>query len=797
MTKIKLRKTIFVLSLIVSSLPEPARPQEAASVSVIANIGGVSDVDRSVFSPDNRLLATLDGFYGRNARLWDVNKGRLLRKLDNKAYVDALVFSPDGHWIISGLKNGEIELRDLRSDALARAQLQAPGHGDDLAVSSLWVDPSSAFLVAGNDKGVITVWNVNARKPIDRYEFGKIPDPTAIPRVVAAKLNADRSRLIALTRTSIRVFDVKTGKIRSSFDLPNNYSTADRDDYYFSRDSIVGDDGFVVRLTSPSCKIDQVLFVQLDNAKTFHEVDKPASCDESKEDDNSVRSFGEPEVFSSSDGSSLILTRWGTPEVKQWSKQTFQVQRTIAWSDKSSARIIGISPDLKLAATIDDGKIGIRQLENGASVSEVAALRFPAEPAENVVAAADGKSILISHEDKDAQTARKSLTICRVDEAGPKTVRLTADKDTLVYDFALAPMLAAAAAREKGEAILYSLESGHERNRFSIPGVKTISSVRLSPDGNVLVVIGADADDKAVAMLVGTADGAVKIRFSGRDQPDRMAASLGRDDPSDLVTVAAFSADSKMLAVGRWNGTAEVWNVETLKRMTELPADPAKGDQTWSLAFSDDGQRLVGGSRNSGVFLWDISTRRLVRTFDYDDYLAGHAHFASVALSHDKKTIVAGLAMHAISSGDSGPEHGIKVWDVATGKLLLTLRGHQGGVGALAFSANDRWIVSGSFDGTLRYWDRATGKLMATHVAATDGRWLIVTESGIFNGTPGSDHFIEIVQGLQSRPASEFRQQLDRPDLVEQLLAGDSKGLYYSAAHQLHLEKLLRERLKP
>jgi hypothetical protein len=35
----------------------------------------------------------------------------------------------------------------------------------------------------------------------------------------------------------------------------------------------------------------------------------------------------------------------------------------------------------------------------------------------------------------------------------------------------------------------------------------------------------------------------------------------------------------------------------------QKPVDRRDGDQIWSLAFSTDGQRLIGGSRDCGVFL--------------------------------------------------------------------------------------------------------------------------------------------------------------------------------------------------
>src|SRR5262249_12600162 len=54
-----------------------------------------------------------------------------------------------------------------------------------------------------------------------------------------------------------------------------------------------------------------------------------------------------------------------------------------------------------------------------------------------------------------------------------------------------------------------------------------------------------------------------------------------------------------------------------------------------------------------------------------------------------------------------------RTWDLATGKLIHTLPGHDWLIHCLAASPNGRHVASASCDGTVRLWDVEIGKEMA------------------------------------------------------------------------------------
>lgn len=155
---------------------------------------------------------------------------------------------------------------------------------------------------------------------------------------------------------------------------------------------------------------------------------------------------------------------------------------------------------------------------------------------------------------------------------------------------------------------------------------------------------------------------------------------------------AASSASTAEIAE-----TSQTWRNLQLNR--SLPTPPAPQNWVTALATSPDGTRLVSGSENKTVSIWDLTTTQLLRTLSQHQ-----GAIASVALSPDGQTLASSAA-----------DRTVKVWNAATGELQHSFEGFASDVIFVGFSADGKTLITVSQEkkseteeqtvNTIKIWD--------------------------------------------------------------------------------------------
>lgn len=243
---------------------------------------------------------------------------------------------------------------------------------------------------------------------------------------------------------------------------------------------------------------------------------------------------------------------------------------------------------------------------------------------------------------------------------------------------------------------------------------------------------------------------------SGRKNPPatepswKCVRTLRQENRAAQVNAIAFSAQSRTLASGSWDGSILIWDLGTGELLQTLTGH---NSGVLSLAIAPDGKVLASGSADGTIKLWDLwqlSPRELregiapVTTHT----LTGHTSVvSSVAICPDKQLLASGsrdrtvtlwtvnppelrstfssesdrvtcvafnpkwatrypLRSHFLASGTAGGT--IYFWQTDTGELQSEIAAHSREIYAIAISPDGTTLISASWDRTLKIWNLST-----------------------------------------------------------------------------------------
>ena len=228
-------------------------------------------------------------------------------------------------------------------------------------------------------------------------------------------------------------------------------------------------------------------------------------------------------------------------------------------------------------------------------------------------------------------------------------------------------------------------------------------SVLTERQESVLSVAFHPDPDHSDLLAVGRSDGTIELWDTST--PKLLHTLKGH---TDIVFMLAFSPNGNILASGSADGTVRLWNTIDIGNQTRIEElqDPFTGhtDLVLSLTFSADGKTLASGSRDGTLWLWNLSDLNKIEQ---------HNIFPGTPLPP-----VLSLAFSPIESSPvlatARADTVIRVWNLRTGELMHAFRGHEDLVTSLAFNADGSLLASGSADNTVQLWDTSaiisTGK---------------------------------------------------------------------------------------
>jgi WD40 repeat protein len=222
---------------------------------------------------------------------------------------------------------------------------------------------------------------------------------------------------------------------------------------------------------------------------------------------------------------------------------------------------------------------------------------------------------------------------------------------------------------------LWNLETRAEVHRW-VAHTQGVHQAAFSPDGQRIISCGRED-----VVRVWDTDGQKMCHLSGH---------------AGSVWCVAITRDG-LAASGGADRTVRIWDLKAAEQVRCLRGHAG---EVHCLAFAGT-DRLVSGSYDTTVRVWDVHSGAPLRRLEGHNFLV-----EDLSVSRDGRRLLTADGLE-IRHGNwvRGPNHGIRLWDLDSGRELERFGHISGGVGAVAFSPDGaRALAGGSLDSNLRLW---------------------------------------------------------------------------------------------
>ena len=716
------------------------------------------------FSSDG---ATVLFGWGKQVRLWDHASGSHRLVGGHDGHVMLVRCSPDGQTVATVgsdyQRKGSIFLWDLASGRLLRV---VRPHQTEVTSIHFSPDGKRAVSVADDDNNAV-VWDVTTGKRLLEFQDESSSDPEERDPFRSASFSPDGRTILTRTHEAV-LWDAASGKRLRK--LANLYHCAEftPDGKYVLTDDILRD------------------------ASTGEEV----------------RTFdtGEGSLVAASfsaDGRRLAAMVQGENEQGDWVKSAYVydvetgklLHKVEGDDDDGEANVAQISADGKLLLVHSDydqyrtelWEIDSRQRRF--SVSE----EDPERAIRTARFSADGRLLLTG--------SRGGLTV-RDLTSGQPTKTLSGNRYNIGAK-AVSPSGKWVVAADGGvyseqpRLMLWDVESGglvHDFGQYA----EQINALAFSPDGREILTGGADG----TPILWDAETGKMVRRFQGRIQDFSVVhvaadGKLTLESKSERVTwdVAtgpnrtklarrydSISPDHRIAFTRQKDGSVLVWDTSTGEDVVRIsPDDDARWPES---AFSPDHRSLVTfeggflGADANEITVWDLSSGRARHKFETVGMVSEIAftpdskHFlmASIPRMLRVYNVASGRAVADLKGHDywiveiafspdgrlmatGGLDKKAILWDTQNWRRLQVLTGHEATVRSCSFSDNGKYLATGADSGEIKIWDTVNGRLLRT----LEGHQLWVTslkfradgQTLVSSSRDGTVRFWDVATGQQ------------------------------------------------
>ena len=410
------------------------------------------------------------------------------------------------------------------------------------------------------------------------------------------------------------------------------------------------------------------------------------------------------------------------------------------------------SPDGKVAVTgSDDDTLKLWNVTSGELITTMLGHN------DDVLSAAftpDGRYILSGSSDK---------TIRMWDGKSGEFIKVLVRQDSEVPSLSISPDGKKVVTGHSGSAPftnnVFSISTGELLNSFT-KHENIVIATAISPDGKTTATGGGN-DQEIYIWDIDT--GRVKQKMAGK---------------GGVVWSVGFAKDGRSIAWGKNTRTNWTFNKYGYLEQSFLLKDAGHG---FSLSMGDVVQNDIEYQRAiESVGELSIKTKDGTYTSPILQILkngnviheitrvstSGYDH-RSLTLTSDGRTVISGGSFGVLTS-----------YNPNTGKKINDFIGHTSDVWGVAASPDSRYLVSGSYDQTVKIWKIESGELLLTIFHSTDGEWVAWTPDGFYTSSSGGAHYVGYHINRGEDRASDYvgLDQIGdiyyRPDLVAKRLQG-------------------------